>query len=54
MVGFEPTPSERNRFQVYRLNHSATSAVECWDILSIYLLTNYFLFFPIYLYARKD
>ena len=26
LVGFEPTPSERNRFQVYRLNHSATTA----------------------------
>ncbi len=26
MVGFEPTPSERNWFRVNRLNHSATSA----------------------------
>ena len=25
MVGFEPALSERNRFQIYRLNHSATS-----------------------------
>ena len=37
MVGFEPTPSERNRFQVYRLNHSATSADCCRYISDQYM-----------------
>jgi hypothetical protein len=32
LVGFEPTPSERNRFQVYRLNHSATTADDILEL----------------------